>query len=154
MINAFQGEHAFLSTFYDRYVEYEGITYRNAECAFQAQKTYSENLKKKFARLLPTEAIRRGRKLQLRDDWEDIKENVMYEINKIKFSNHELMQKLLATGNEELINNCNDQEWGVHDGKGSNKLGKILMKIRKELKDGQTAESKAKEEQSSDLQIV
>ena len=52
-----------------------------------------------------------------------------------KFSNPDLKEKLLATGNEELVegNWWGDQYWGICDGIGKNKLGKLLMKVRKEL---------------------
>lgn len=162
MINNFQGNYSFLSTFYDKLITYDGITYKNAESAFQAQKTDSESLRKKFSRLLPTEAYRRGQKILLRSDWEEVKEKIMYEINKIKFSDENLKKQLLATGKEELINgnNSGDKIWGVYDGQGENKLGKILMQVRKEIQDGECSEptqsekksKKSKsEEQSSDL---
>ena len=60
----------------------------------------------------------------------------MYEIVKDKFSrNPELRVKLLNTGDIELIegNYWGDTFWGVCNGKGENHLGKILMRVRKEL---------------------
>jgi len=46
-----------------------------------------------------------------------------------------LKEELLATEDWELIegNTWNDSFWGVCQRKGENHLGKILMKIRKEL---------------------
>ena len=76
--------------------------------------------------------------------------HIMYQINKNKFSDLELKQKLLDTNDEELVNHCNNQEWGVYNGKGENKLGKILMKIRKELKDGESDKSKPDTEEKSE----
>lgn len=61
----------------------------------------------------------------------------MYEICKAKFTQHkDLAEKLLETGDEELVegNKWNDTYWGVCNGKGKNQLGKILMRIREELK--------------------
>ena len=54
-----------------------------------------------------------------------------------KFFIPELREKLLATGNEELIegNWWGDTYWGVCKGKGENNLGKSLMKIRTELQE-------------------
>lgn len=138
MIDNFQGANAFLSMFYDQAIVFEGITYKNAEAAFQAQKTDNELLKKKFSRLLPTEAIRRGNSIHLRDDWNQIKDDLLYQINLIKFSDEKLKQKLLDTNPQELINSNNfkDMEYGVFEGKGENKLGKVLMRIREELLNG------------------
>ena len=51
--------------------------------------------------------------------------------------NEELKEKLLATENEELVegNTWHDTYWGVCNRRGKNKLGKILMRIREELRD-------------------
>ena len=42
---------------------------------------------------------------------------------------------LIKTGNTELIegNFWGDTFWGICDGVGENNLGKILMRVRKEL---------------------
>jgi predicted NAD-dependent protein-ADP-ribosyltransferase YbiA (DUF1768 family) len=57
---------------------------------------------------------------------------------KDKFSrNPELRVKLLNTGDLQLVegNYWGDTFWGVCNGKGENHLGKILMRVRKELAD-------------------
>ncbi|NWN81082.1 NADAR family protein, partial [Bacillus sp. (in: firmicutes)] len=48
-----------------------------------------------------------------------------------------LKNKLLQTGESILIegNTWGDKIWGVCNGVGENKLGKILMKVRNELKE-------------------
>ena len=117
-------------------VEYDGIVYKNTEAAFQAQKVLDYDEKLLFSNLSPRKAKKLGRKVKLRKDWNDVKDNYMYEICKAKFTQHEdLAKKLLETGNEELIegNKWNDTYWGVCNGKGKNNLGKILMRIRDEL---------------------
>lgn len=61
----------------------------------------------------------------------------MYEVCFAKFTqNSELGQKLIDTGNATLIegNDWGDKTWGMVNGAGQNKLGKILMKIREKLK--------------------
>ena len=136
MIDKFIGDYYFLSNFYEVPVTYEKITYQNNEAAFQAQKTLDVNKRKDFAFLDPAAAKKYGRKVYLRSDWEEVKFNIMYEICKAKFTqNPELAQKLLATGEEELVegNDWGDTIWGKVNGKGQNNLGKILMKIREEL---------------------
>ena len=68
----------------------------------------------------------------------DVKDNIMYFIIRNKFiQNDDLMEKLVATGNAELIegNWWKDTYWGVCEGIGENKLGKILMQVRKECID-------------------
>lgn len=61
----------------------------------------------------------------------------MYLVVKSKFEqNSDLKDKLIATGDEYLEegNTWNDTYWGVCRGKGKNILGKILMRVREELK--------------------
>ena len=138
VIDSFKGKYFFLSNFYESPVIYDGITYLNNEAAFQAQKTLNKKQRLKFAMLNPSRAKEMGRSISLRPDWEEIKINVMYEICKAKFTQNEnLKRSLLNTGNAELIegNNWGDKIWGQVNGIGENNLGKILMRIREELKD-------------------
>lgn len=136
MIGEFKGEFYFLSNFYESDVTYGGITYRNNEAAFQAQKTTNKFIRMKFHQLNPSDAKKLGRQVQLREDWEQIKDQVMYEICKAKFEqNPDLRAKLLATGDEILVegNTWGDRIWGVVHGVGENRLGRILMRVRSEL---------------------
>lgn len=133
MINSFKGKYYFLSNFYEAPVTYDGITYQNNEAAFQAQKTLCNNEKIEFSKLNPSEAKRKGRKVTLRPDWEQIKETRMLEICKAKFNqNSDLCDMLIATGNTHLEegNTWGDKVWGTVDGIGQNRLGKILMDVR------------------------
>ena len=136
-IDEFQGEYYFMSNFHNSKVELDGIIYDNAEAAFQAQKCLTTAEKKSFVGLNPSEAKRKGRHVKLRSDWEQVKTEVMYTVVKNKFSqNADLREKLLATGDAELIegNTWHDTCWGVCNGKGENRLGKILVKVRGELR--------------------
>ncbi|MBQ3915918.1 MAG: NADAR family protein [Ruminococcus sp.] len=137
MINLFRGENYFLSNFYEKPLTYDGITYQNSEAAFQAQKTTDIDVRRQFADLDPSAAKKMGRKLSLRPDWEQVKVQVMYEVVSAKFSqNPDLKEMLIATGDQELIegNDWGDRIWGQVDGNGQNLLGKILMRVRDELK--------------------
>jgi ribA/ribD-fused uncharacterized protein len=110
------------------------------EHAYQAQKcadrteydAIHQTKKANDARLL-------GQKVRMREHWDDIhKDRVMEECVLAKFLQHkDLRDQLIATGDEELIEDTttsNDMHWGCGaDGTGKNMLGKILMKIRKEL---------------------
>ena len=137
MIAVFDGEYAFLSNFYERKIEYKGITYGSSEAAFQAQKTIKPEERERFIGLTPMQSKRLGRKITLRLDWEEVKTQIMYEIVREKFLQHpDLAAMLVATKDEELVegNYWRDTVWGVCDGVGENRLGKILMKVREELR--------------------
>jgi len=137
MINEFRGKYYFLSNFYEVPVIYENITYQNNEAAFQSAKVTDHNQRLSFSHLNPSQAKSKGRHVQLRHDWDFIKEEIMYEICKAKFiQNDDLRLKLIATGDEHLEegNTWGDKIWGTVNSKGQNKLGKILMRVRDELK--------------------
>lgn len=106
------------------------------EAAFQAQKCPERAAE--FANLTPSEAKHLGRHVELRHDWENIKDNIMFGVVKAKFSqNANLKQKLLATGNSRLFeeNNWGDTCWGTVNGKGENRLGLILEDVRDLLRE-------------------
>lgn len=137
MINSFEGEYAFLSNFYEHPISNGVITFPTNEHYFQAMKTLEDDERLAIARAAtPGQAKRMGRSVNLRPDWESIKLDVMETAVRIKFTDPELAAKLIATGDEELIegNWWNDTFWGVCNGVGENHLGKILMKVRADIK--------------------
>ena len=145
-IDSFSGEYDFLSNFYNCPVEYEGITYLSSEAAFQAAKTLNIKDREEFSKLPPNKAKAKGRQIELREDWEDMKYHIMYEIVKNKFlQNPELLKKLMATGEAELIegNWWHDNTWGVckcercAEQFKANWLGRILMLFRYEVQRGE-----------------
>lgn len=134
-IRTFRGDYAFLSNFYECPVVYDRLEFRNAEAAFQAAKCEDANERQKFIGLNAVQAKRLGRRVRLRPGWDNIKLRVMIDIVEAKFRNPDLREKLLATGDAELIegNDWGDRYWGVTEngnGKGKNYLGKILMSVR------------------------
>ena len=148
-IDQFAFQFRFLSNFYeapefDFSIEYEGLTYKNIEAAYQAQKTNDRTIKERFTEMNGHKAKKLGKKIEkgdehsyFRKDWNDeTKLKVMYDLLKIKFRNKNLKEMLLATGDKEIIegNSWGDIFWGVCDGIGENHLGKLLMKVREELK--------------------
>ncbi len=138
-IREFRDAYAFLSNFYCSPIKYKGLIYLNAEAAFQAQKETREKDKEQYTRMNPAQAKLVGRNCNLREDWEEIKEQIMYEIVKAKFTqNLNLARLLLDTGNAYLEegNWWHDTTWGVCNAVGENKLGKILMRVREELDGG------------------
>ena len=141
MIDKFDGDFSFLSNFFECPVTFDGLTFGNSEAAYQAQKTLDVKDRMEFTTLTGGKAKRKGRKIQLRSDWDKVKFDIMYKICSVKFNqNPELAQRLLETGEEELVegNTWNDRIWGVCNGQGMNMLGKILMRIRSELQKNQS----------------
>lgn len=137
IVSAFENEYAFLSNFYNSPITIDGITYPTVEHFFQAMKSFNHNDRKRVADA-PTPGIakRMGRMLLLRPDWEAVKEDIMYLGLRAKFTDKELAEQLLDTGDAELIeeNEWGDRYWGVCNGEGQNRLGKLLMKVREEIK--------------------
>lgn len=134
-IDSFRGKYFFLSNFFVSDIRYNGLTFLNNEAAFQAQKCPERA--NEFCGLNPSDAKRLGRKVWLRSDWETVKDKVMYDVCHAKFSqNAELRKQLLKTGDVELIerNTWGDRVWGVCGGVGENRLGRILMRIRDEMR--------------------
>ena len=88
----------------------------------------------------PAEAKRLGKRIELRSDWLEVRDQIMYQVVLEKFKqNPDLKAMLLATGDAHLEegNTWKDRYWGVcppRSGNGENKLGQILMRVREELK--------------------
>ena len=143
-ISAFRGSHDFLSNFYAADVEFEGAEYPTIEHAFQAAKSLDFGQRRAIKNAKSaSEAKRMGRKIKRREDWFDVSLNVMESLVRQKFTRYpELKNKLLETGDAILIegNNWNDRFYGAvydtnrNEWMGENHLGKILMKVREELK--------------------
>jgi ribA/ribD-fused uncharacterized protein len=138
VIDRFDGtEYDFLSNFHPSTIKYDGRVYRTVEHAYQAAKTNEPIDKKRIGNAsTPGEAKRHGKRCTLRKDWEAIKNNVMLDLLRVKFSHEPYRSQLLATGNSKLIegNTWGDQYWGVCRGKGKNMLGVLLMKVRDEVR--------------------
>lgn len=143
MIKEFRGEYRWLSNFELVDIEYQGVTYPSSEHAYMSAKKNSVGWKFKCAdRSLTCGDIKSlGSKIELREDWEDIKLQVMEEILTIKFSKEPYRTKLLDTGVQNLQegNRWNDKFWGVclkeNPNEGENHLGRIIMKIRDKLRE-------------------
>lgn len=136
-ISEFKGRYFFLSNFFPAPVIVWGRRFQSNEAAFQAAKCPSRM--DEFCGLDPSKAKRLGRQVQLRPDWEDVKDEIMRLICKAKFiQNPGLMDQLIKTGDAQLVegNTWGDRVWGVCNGAGENRLGKILMALRQEFTTG------------------
>lgn len=135
VINSFHDSNdkpTFLSNMFTTPVVYNGVKYRSAESAFQAQKCADPADRERFTHYLGKKARAEGRKVKLREDWDAVKDDIMREIIHAKFSNPKMRALLDQTGTAYLEegNTWGDQYWGTVNGVGENKLGQILMDER------------------------
>lgn len=77
-------------------------------------------------------AWRHGREIPLRADWEEVKENIMACVIAAKFTSAPaLFDRLMQTQGRIIMENAwNDTYWGVCNGIGENRLGKLLEQFR------------------------
>lgn len=139
MIFQFNGDYHWLSNFYSCIVELDGKLYPSVEHAYQSAKSDSENWKLE-CQLNPSPGTikRKGKEVEVVEDWETKKIYVMAKLINQKFSKEPFKTLLLATG-EEVIQEGNywtDSFWGVDlkTGKGLNILGKMIMNKRNLLR--------------------
>ena len=135
-IKGFFYGYRWLSNFHVCDVFYDGMMYPSSEAAYQSAKSEDPYIKEIFQKLTPREAQKHGKVIKCRDDWENIKKDVMYKVLLDKFTRHDdLMMKLIETGDKYLeeTNYWNDKTWGVCNGKGNNWLGELLMIVRKDI---------------------
>jgi ribA/ribD-fused uncharacterized protein len=118
----------------------DGKSWPTTEHYFQAQK-FPETEQVEAIRLAKSpakaKAMGRSRKFKLRKDWEAVKDAIMRKCVLEKFTAHaDIRTILLGTGDAILVEHTtNDDYWGDGgDGHGKNKLGRILMRVRDELR--------------------
>lgn len=136
-INGFFKGYRWLSNFHECDIKYEGVVYPSSEAAYQAAKTLVQWERQRFTKVKAYESKKLGRQVTLRDDWEKVKDQVMYDILMFKFTFHPTLNAaLIATGDKHLeeTNYWGDKYWGVCDGEGKNRLGETLMAIRAKIK--------------------
>jgi ribA/ribD-fused uncharacterized protein len=132
----FRDDYWFLSNFYPSPVTCFGLTFDCAEAAFCACKCANPADRAKFVGLNGAEAKKLGRRVDLRSDWSSSRLDWMKKVLERKFADPVLREMLLATGEEELVeeNDWNDRFWGVCRGNGLNMLGILLMEVRASLR--------------------
>jgi ribA/ribD-fused uncharacterized protein len=133
-------EYGSFSNFAPYPIRLSGKTWPTSEHYFQAQKFRDEAYQ---ARIRSTKSpmiaarLGRSRKQPIRPDWDRVKLRVMEEAVRAKFFQHEsLRQLLIDTGDTEIVEHTErDSTWGDGgDGSGQNLLGKILMRVREDLR--------------------
>ena len=119
----------------------DGLQYPTSEHYFQSQKLIGTPFVAHICQL-PTarQAFEFPRQPHVspwtRRDWQTVKEDVMYRALVAKFQQHrELQFMLLSTGDRKLVEHSPyDSYWGDGpDGKGLNRLGELLMRVRELL---------------------
>lgn len=133
------GEHGWLSNFAPYLIAIDGVQWPTSEHYYQASKfpddpAWQEEIRRVVR---PYDAWRMGRHAQhpVRSDWHLVKDEVMERAVRAKFAQHaDLRQRLLETGDALLVEHAPaDPYWGDGgDGKGENRLGRLLMQIRQE----------------------
>lgn len=105
----FQGQYRFLSNFWRVPIELDGEIYASVEHAYQAAKTVIASEREAIrCAVKPGDAKRAGRKVTLRSDWEEVKDGVMLNLLRQKFSAGTLRANLLATDGNLVEGN----HWG------------------------------------------
>jgi len=139
-------EHEFYvcSNFSSFEVEYRGEIWKTAEHAYQASKYEDDEIRKSIQNARSShDAMKIAKNVysdKKRKDWYEVKLDLMEDICRAKLSQHFYVQKkLLQTEDRDLIENSpRDSFWGWGENKdGENNLGKIWMKLREELKNGE-----------------
>lgn len=133
-ITEFRGDYYFLSNMYPCSVTVNGVTYKSAESAYQAQKSGEFVV---FAALDGYKAKQMSKNFPTASDWMDNRVRVMENVLLAKFTDPKLVELLYQTGDAELVhdNTHNDRFWGVYNGKGTNVLGLLLMRVRQYIQE-------------------
>lgn len=135
-----RGPYGEFSNFARYRILLRGKYWPTSEHYFQAQKFVGTEDEEEVRNApTPMKAAQMGRERHrpFRDDWESVKEDVMLEALRAKFTQHESLRSLLlSAGTAELVEHTeNDAYWGDGgDGCGKNRLGALLMQVRGELR--------------------
>ncbi|CEL94448.1 unnamed protein product [Vitrella brassicaformis CCMP3155] len=134
-IDAFKGQYEFLSNDYPSEVVFDRVPFKSATHAILAVR-FSGKAAEICECETAAEAMDRVKDAQERDDWESGRLKWMEQILRDKFRRSaELRTKLKETGGRLLVwANASDAFFGEVDGRGQNQLGRILMRIRTDIR--------------------
>jgi hypothetical protein len=137
--NSKSPEYCWLSNFFISPMMIHGKEYMTVEHWFQSQK-FTDSTVQETIRLAATpasaKALGKKRHSSFRSDWDTIREDIMMEGLRAKFTqNTVLYVNLLKTGTVELKEHSSwDSYWGTgRSGTGKNRMGVLLMRVRGEL---------------------
>ena len=135
--------HREFSNFAPFPIDLDGKRWPTTEHYYQAQKFTEAELQTKIRKAekpIIAKSLADKHRDRIRPDWDAVKDDVMYRAVRRKFELHEALRELLrATGDEDIVEAApTDYYWGVgREGTGQNKLGKIIERIRAELRAGE-----------------
>lgn len=134
------GELGYLASYSPHGFYKDNVYWKTVEHYYQAQKFDDISVKELIIKAETPKiasTIGRDRKYKLRDDWDRIRDRIMYEAVLAKFLAHpDLAKKLLGTGEEEIVEETvKENYWGCGPNRdGFNMYGKILCKVREQLR--------------------
>jgi len=141
IVGFYEREYYVFSNFSSFQVKWKGRTWPTSEHAYQAShffdtapKLVEEIYKAKSAH--EAFKIAKANADKVPPNWEEIKVGIMEEIIRHKLQqNPYVMHKLIQTGDRQIVEDSpKDDYWGWGPNKdGRNELGKIWMKLRKEI---------------------
>lgn len=132
--------HGYMSNFSRHPFTLDGKLWPTSEHYFQAQKfpglPHAEKIRQAKGAILAAK-LGRLRSVPMRPDWDQVRESVMWDAIHAKFTQNDAIRaSLLETGEATLVEDSpTDWYWGCgKDGKGENRLGVLLMRLRSELR--------------------
>jgi ribA/ribD-fused uncharacterized protein len=131
-----KGPYKKFSNFYSSEIEIDGKIYPTVEHYYQANKATNEEYYEKIRNAeTPDETKKIARSIPTLPGFHKIKYGVMLKGVYEKFTqNEDLKELLLSTGDKVLHEYAPyDMIFGWGDGKGKDKLGKILMEVREKI---------------------
>ncbi len=135
-IKFYEGPFYLLSNFSAHKVVFEGEEYMTSEHAYQVSKFSDIEIRKKIKEA-PSAFLAReygGSKNGRKEPFDKV--SVMEKVMKAKLEQHDDVKRMLIKTADKIIekNHPEDYFWGTgENGSGENMMGKIWMKIRKEI---------------------
>jgi adenylate cyclase len=136
------GRYREFSNFANYPVLIDGHVWPTTEHYYQAQKFEDPARQEDIRQLSKAVAAKRYAqkyRATIRADWAARKDGVMERALRAKFTQHETLRALLVGSGDEKIeeDSPHDSYWGTgSDGRGQNKLGEMLMRLRADLRSG------------------
>lgn len=141
-ISLFAGKYNFLSNDHICLVYHDGYLFNSVTHAFQAARAQNQETKERISKIHDFDIMYEiAETIEDPANWAKFRSKTMEVLIRDKFRrNPQLRQRLSETAPAIIQNTYDDTEnrnnlyWGIVDGRGENVIGKILMKIRDDIK--------------------